>query len=55
MIVSDLKVILNREFDLYRDFVNLNLNIYILVFLKYYFGYEENLNILELSSYIEGV
>lgn len=53
-IVSDLKSTLNRELDLYRDFVNLNPNTHISAFLKYYSGHEENSNILELSSYIEG-
>lgn len=54
VIVSDLKSTLNRELDLYRDFVNLNPNTHISAFLKYYSGHEENSNILELSSYIEG-
>jgi uncharacterized protein YPO0396 len=53
-IVSDLKTTLNRELDLYRDFVQLNPNTNISAFLKYYSGHEENSNTLELSSYIEG-
>ncbi len=53
-IVVDLKSTLNRELELYRDFVQLNPNTNISAFLKYYSGHEEHANVLELSTYIEG-
>lgn len=53
-IVADLKETLNRELELYRDFVQLNPNTNISAFLKYYSGHEEHANVLELNTYIEG-
>lgn len=53
-IVGDLKGTLNRELELYRDFVQLNPNTNISAFLKYYSGHEEHANVLELNTYIEG-
>src|SRR5690606_1801768 len=53
-IVLDLQESLNRELDLFKDFVQLNPNTNISGFIKYYGSHEENSNVLELSSYLEG-
>src|SRR5690606_38458109 len=53
-LVAELKDTLDKELDIYRDFVQLNPNTAISAFIKYYSGHEENSNPLELTSYLEG-
>src|SRR5690606_70237 len=53
-LVAELKGTLDKELDIYRDFVQLNPNTAISAFIKYYSGHEENSNPLELTSYLEG-
>lgn len=53
-LVAELKETLNKEVEIYKDFVQLNPNTSISAFLKYYQGNEENSKVLDLTSYLEG-